>query len=133
MLNNHKLIVMTKNLAYLFIVIAVALLAFNLTQHHQIKKLKDIQANYDALTRNFMGLSKDYNQTLEKYKAIKEALNNSTKTLEELQKELDSLNQTNELVLDSLYRQINTIVNSMDTSEIENPNTIVDLKLILTD
>ena len=106
---------MNKKIIFTLIAVAVAISAFSLIQNNRIRQLKKIQNSYEALTKNFIALQNNYEETLDRYNLIKQELDKSNHNLDSLRIQLDSLNQENRSLLDSLSIEINTIINSVDT------------------
>ena len=104
---------------FFLIAIAVAIGAFSFMQNQEIKKLEELQMNYEALTKNFIALQSNYETTLDRYHAIKQELDKSHYNLDSLRFRLDHLHRANRSLLDSLNIQINTIINSVDTLDRE--------------
>ncbi len=100
----------------ILLLIAVAISAFSLFQNNEIRRLKEIQHNYEVLTQNFVALQQSYDETLGKYQAIKQALDQSTYDLDSLKKQLESLNHENRALLDSLKTEITDIIHTIDTT-----------------
>lgn len=100
----------------ILLLIAVAISAFSLFQNNEIRRLKEIQHNYEVLTQNFVALQQSYDETLGKYQAIKQALDQSTYDLDSLKKQLESLNHENRALLDSLKTEITGIIHTIDTT-----------------
>ena len=65
--------------------------------------------------KNFIALQNNYEETLDRYNLIKQELDKSSHNLDSLRIHLDSLNQENRSLLDSLSIEINTLINSVDT------------------
>ena len=106
---------MNKKIIFTLIAVTLAISAFSLIQNNKIKQLKKIQNSYEALTKNFIALQNNYEETLDRYNLIKLELDKSNYNLDSLRIRLDSLNQENRSLLDSLSIEINTIINSVDT------------------
>lgn len=98
------------------LLVSVAISVFSLFQNNQVRRLKEIQNNYEELTKNFVALQRSYDETLGQYQAIKQALDQSTYDLDSLKQQLESLNQENRSLLDSLQVEITDIIHSIDTT-----------------
>ncbi|MDA0194952.1 MAG: hypothetical protein O2887_06730 [Bacteroidetes bacterium] len=124
---------MIRKTLYVLIAVTIGLGVYNLIQNKQIKELRKIQDGYVALTANFAELSEKYRNALAEYNSIKDALDETNYNLDSVRKSLQVINEVNGNHLITIDNQIDLIIATMDTSQLEDKElrAIVDLGEVL--
>lgn len=122
---------MNRIVLYAALVACAGLVAYSLNQNDTIKNLRETQKSYVAITTELGLLDQRYQQTLENYRTIKEALEQSTTDLDSLREQLSAYHTENSRHLDSVNRTIVTLIDLVDTTSMVDTEPIVNLRDIL--